>query len=239
MEGSGALSVSGSVQINYGSRCKMPRWRTLVLRRPNRSHLRFNLINRLTSKNNEGFGSWSGSRRLQRTYKKRDRNKISCLNCLMFSFEGWMVLLYLECLDEDPGWRKFKLFKKYHIHFCFTCKIVKNFWVLSDKGIPVLHRYLCHNLCLMYFHLLAGNTVPHQPLKWFCQGVHSLNPVCTLSETFTRLSWNLHSEKPEQVCTPRYLHCEKPVLIRILTVVAMCNSVLEPTFWETWTSVYP
>jgi len=91
----------------------------------------------------------------------------------------------------------------------------------------------------MYFHMLAGNTVPHQPLKWFCQGFNSLNPVCTLSETITRLSRNLHSEKPEQVCTSRYLHCEKPLLIRILTVVAMCNSVPEPTFWETSTSVYP
>jgi hypothetical protein len=40
----------------------------------------------------------------------------------MFSFEGWMVLLYLERLDEDPGWRKLKLFKKYNIHLVSPVK---------------------------------------------------------------------------------------------------------------------
>ncbi len=178
----------------------MPRCTTLVLRRPNRSHLRFNLINRLTGKNNEGFGSGSGSKRVQRTYKKRDRNKISFLNCLMFSFEGWMVLLYLERLDEDPGWRKFKLFKKYNIHLVSPVKfqtIVGSCLIKEYGTVPVLMRQSLFNVFSF-----AGRK-------------HGAAPAA-------------------QEVLPGIQQLESSTYI----VRDVYKTQQEPSFWETWTSVY-
>jgi hypothetical protein len=125
---------------------------------------------------------------------------------------------------------------------------------LSGKGIPVLFLYLCVNHCLMYFLLLAGNTLLHHPLKWFWEGFNRLIPEPTLSETFTRLCRNLDCEKPEQVGT-RYLNVNKCVPlgtlwetcfdphIKFCCCLQLCigayivrnlnNSVPVGTLWET------